>query len=559
VPSIERAIDLLREVPVERTLSWIGHLLLGSALPGQLWEQRQRDLALELFPDTEPGRAARDLVLSGQRHLIVPHVLLQMARLALLHGSRSPAGDHEDPAVVAENYSKLLPSMLVVAHHQSSRNIAPDQLQTDADLEELPISALELELAANILSNHRPYAASMLDRSARRWIEIPAEDSRGSAIDLSAEYEAATGVPFDDLRTVGITLWARAFGDDGPRFRSEHLEKLGLSPERVSAVLGLVSGTVEELAEEARREGAAGDYNSSLFGRRPLIRLADGQVLILSPLLLLERTLGWIPRWDLYAGFQTQGKPGRKREADAVRYLRESTEAHAAETLRAVAAAGRRQGVVYGEREIQGAYGTGDDNADAAIDWKGNWVVAEISSRLPMRGTAAGSSARDLLTDLNRGILEKAEQIDATIAAIRGDESKLTGQPARNQLRFNPVLVATEGFPVTPHMTERVRKMMIRVGLCQGEDTSPLVIVDIEALELAEAITETGGPDFPRMLAGHRRSPLRAYGLSTWLVETYGSRQAPKRIMDRWARVLDPILAQLDDAVDEVHDPSGAT
>lgn len=128
------------------------------------------------------------------------------------------------------------------------------------------------------------------------------------------------------------------------------------------------------------------------------------------------------------------------------------------------------------------------------MDWDGNWVVAEISSRVPMRGTAAGGSALDLLTDLNCGVVAKAEQIDATIAAIRANESKLTGNAPRRQLRFAPMLVATEGFPVTPHVNERIRFMLERAGLCQGQDTSPLVVLDIEALELAGQSLSPVGP-----------------------------------------------------------------
>jgi hypothetical protein len=559
VPRLETAIDWLRGIPVERTLVWIAELLAGSALPGDLWEQHQRRLAQELFPDNLHGRRARELVLSGQRHLLVPHVLIQVARLALLHGSREPAGNHEPAETVIANYQKLLPVMLVIAHHQSSHNITADQLAGPGVGDAEPISALEMDLAANLLSNRRPYAASMFDRSARRWIEIPAEDRRDATVNLAGEFEAATGVPFDDLRSVGITLWARSFDDDGPKFRPDHLEKLGLTSERIAGVLDLIGGTIDDLADEARREGGAGDYDSSLFGRRPLVRLGDGQVLILSPVLLLERTLGWLPRWDLEDGFKKMGKQGKKRLGNAVRYLRESTERQGVETLHAVAQAGGRRGIVYGEREIQGAYGTGDDNADVAIDWNGNWIVAEISSRLPMRGTAAGGSAAELLTDLNRGVLEKAKQIDATIAAIRSDESKLTGRPGRSGLRFTPVLVTTEGFPVTPPMTKRIQTMLRDAGYCQQRDTAPLVVIDIEGFELAEAVTETGGPDFPRLLAEHRRSDMRLYSFPMWLVAAHGSRQAPKRIMARWDRVLVPILQRLEESESDTLDlPGGA-
>ena len=175
------------------------------------------------FTQSPSDQRARDLLLSGQRQLLVPHLLLLMARLALLHGSTAPAGDHQDPREVARHERMLLDAMLITAHHAGSRmrsggvpladpkesGAARNKVRTIStapSADPAAITAMDLELAANILANRKPFAASTFDRSQRRWIEIPAEDVSPKAVDLAAEFQAATGVPFEDLRMVEVAL-----------------------------------------------------------------------------------------------------------------------------------------------------------------------------------------------------------------------------------------------------------------------------------------------------------------------------------------------------------------
>lgn len=247
---------------------------------------------------------------------------------------------------------------------------------------------------------------------------------------------------------VALTLWARAIGDDGPRVGPGHLDDLGLGPDRTANALGLLSDTVEGLA--ARSAGSEADadpeLDMTLFGRTPVVRLGDAGLVVVSPVLLLERAFGWLPVYDIEQGFAAARSGGRARAAAAVQFLRRTSEAHAVEAFRHAAEAGQKPGRVYGEAEIQRAYGTGRPNADTACQWDADWVVAEVSSRKVTRRTAAAASATDLINDLDKGIVDKARQLDGTIAALRADETRLTGAPAAGGPgRYWPVVVATEG------------------------------------------------------------------------------------------------------------------
>lgn len=216
----------------------------------------------------------------------------------------------------------LRAAMLVLAEHiGEGRRTQDDKLRDRNGLLALGgaiVTGLELEMTANLLANRMPYPPSMFERSTRRWLEIPQEEAGAGApfVNLAAEYEAATGVPLSDLRMVALVLWARAIGPDGPRVARDHLDALGLGVTRTTAVLSLLGASVEDLVAEDGTPGIDGDYESSVFSRRPLVRLASGGLLVISPGLLLERALGWLPRWDL-AHTGSQGKARRVESAQS--------------------------------------------------------------------------------------------------------------------------------------------------------------------------------------------------------------------------------------------------
>jgi hypothetical protein len=577
VPRMSKVEKMLSDIPVERTLDWVARMIAPTFRGRVEARAHEVQVARSQFTQSPGEMRALDLVLTRQRQLFAPHVLLYLGRLAVLHGSPRPAGDYESQQQVARYERILLDAMLIAAHHSGSRrradrtdavgvderDPAPAREATPADgssdqaasasgtQDNDPrgddvVTAMDLELAANIMANRKPFPASTFDRSERRWVEIPAEDDDPAAVDLAAEFEAATGTSFADLRMVGVVLWARTAAGESPHIGRNHLDGLGMGADRARAVLRLISGDLATLRAEARKAGPS-EYESSLFSRFPLVECDDGSFIIMNEAMLVERTLGWLPRHDLDALAYNGGPEGRRRAASAVTYLRSTTERHAVETLQALTDVHPEPGVMYGAKEIQGAYGSKDLNADVAIVGSDSVVVAEISSRTVMRGTAAGSSSKDFLKDLNHGVLDKVGQIDSTINDIRDDLSALTGDTsAPSPQRIWPVLVTTEGWPITPRMTKRVRRLLESNNLLQGAQVKPLNIIDIEGLEAAEAVIERTGLSLDSLFEEHQASLLSLNGFRDWLIDRYAPVRPTERIMNRWDRTFAPALAALD-------------
>jgi len=563
VPEEQFVLRQLSRIPVERALEWCARMLAPQV--GAAWPQHQREEARAWFSGQSAASEALRLVESGERELVAPQVLLELARLAVLHCCPSVPGAKESQEVLGRYVVGMRSAMLVLAHHTGWRRRLADELRRLPDgrlpLGGVEVTGLERELAANLMLNHRPYAASAFDRSQRRWIELPQEQVGGSnTVDLQAEYAAATGVPLEDVRTIGLVLYAAVLNGN-PRTDAGYLDDLGMDRPRRDRALALFSATPTELAATARKAKTASlgaEYDLTLFGERPVVRLGDESLLVVAPQLLLHRTIGWLPYWDLVNGLKALGSGGRRRAAQADTYLRKTTEAHAIETLKHLSSAGRLPGQMYGEQAIQDAFGTKEPNADCAIEWPRAWVVAEISSRTVTQETASGGAG--LLQDIELGVVEKARQLDGTIRALRVNEQALTGGRAHGGRRkFLPVLVTTEGFPLHPIITARLRRMVAAAGYLQASDTAPLVVLDVEALEAAEALAERGGPALPKLLQDHARSSMRDYGFREWLILQRGARRAPKRVMQRWDRVFEPILISLlaPDSQESVEDPSG--
>ena len=544
---LESVVAALMSAPAELSLAWAATLLAPGAW-GATWRDHQAVQAREWFDASTPGgRKALDLVLAGKRHLFAPQVLLLMARLACVYSSRvsAPAG--------TEN--ALREAMLALAHHLGAERREADLAAARARPVEdggVEVTAFEVGVVANQLLNRMPFPMSVFERFERRWREIPREQAGAPQIvDLAAEYEAATGVPLTDLGVVAAELWSRTVAGDGPVAPPGYLEELGLGPGRAARAVALMSDTVDGIARRSADADPRHDpeYDTALFAQTPIVRLGNGGLVVVSPVLLLERAFGWLPTHDLRHAFQQTGPGGGKRAEQALACLRRTTEINAVETLAAAAAAGPAPGETFGEDRIQAAYGTGSPNADAACAWPGHWVVAEVSSRQTPRTVAAAASARDLLDHLTKGVVDKARQIDATITAIRDDERQLTGcLPEPRHRRFWPVLIVPDGFPANPLTVRRRHRMVLEAGLLAQQDTARLVVVDAETLEAVESAADRGGPPLPALLADHAASPRADYGFKEWLLMSRPPLRPTSRIADRWHRAFAPAFDALKQA-----------
>lgn len=517
---------------------------------------------------TEPTATRVRMLLRGDRRLLAPQSLLTLMRMALVISPTEVPGERPNrfPALVlsiqdslgAERSAANAPSDGPTADQTADEAIeanaeaeAVEELSTNAMSSEPSVFGGETSspMFREIVQNQAFYAetdaGTLLGRHHLHWVVLPErmkEDPRRE--DLPGLFQRATSVPFDDFMAVGLALWAIV---ETRNVNPVPLDRLGLklSQERIEAALALFTLTADAMREEIVRRQAdfQSQWSFDAFRLFPVLRIDDGQLLVLSRRLLLERLFTWLPIHDLRDGLRRQSGDAPRIGERAYHWFRAMCEADAMESLSNLMPASVGVQRFYGEREIQVAFGTKSKNADAALEYPDAWVVTEVSTRHLTRESVAGGSAKALQDDLERGVIKKAGQLDGTIRQLMRNEPLLTGHPAVRRRRFVPVLLITEGFPINPMTMTAIQGRLVERKLLQDPRVGPLHILDQEEVNMVEAIVESGGPSFLELLTGHEQSNLRNMALKDYLIVERGiTATRPKRIADPYEKAWQPVL-----------------
>ncbi len=360
-------------------------------------------------------------------------------------------------------------------------------------------------------------------------------------------FEQVTGVPLLDLQSVGFYLFGQGLqGPGGVPTVSAVADVFHWERERLERVLRLIAAPIDRIAEIIRldEETFGEDWTFDALRQFPVLRLSEDRLLILSPHLVLERTLGWLPFFDMT-------KPDDPSEHIAAIATRAKTaletifEREVIATLVANVAGGRQRGRLFDGTTLRATYPAGRI-ADAAIAYADEWVVVEVSSGQLQRGTVVGGRAATLDRDLRRLIDVKVDQIVSTINHIRADPGRLNDD-GRRRRRFVPVLVNAEGVPLNPLTHTTITDRVAAAGRLAEADVEPLHILDTEDLYMAEAMVETERLGLNELLRQHRRAGLmRRVDLKDWLALSGRARLArPGRLQPSLSVALDLITDNL--------------
>ncbi len=494
--------------------------------------------AVRLFLAPEVAKRAENLLREPHTTFIVPQALFALAKLACLLSPLAPPTDTGPPNLIAH--------MLLIAS-----DLGPTEAEMSPYVVTQTPGRLGREIVANQLFNSRRNDVDAIARFVQRWRDIPLEHAGDPLmVDLAAAFKDATGVRLDDLTLIGAGLWGAAVGG---RYRhpSDYLTTLGWSQERIDTVLGLIcvdSSALEPLVRaELDEHGMM--WSISTFEQYPLIRLTDGSFLVIDPALVVARIFGWLPLFDVKEGFKQRGEPQRGKPIQAC--LEHSTEVYALQVLRhcIVGAAGVRR--LYDDSALEAAFSKkGRKKADAAIEYSDTWVVLEVTTSQPTRATVSGTSDEAIMKDLGK-IIDEARQVEGTINALKEDESRLTGHPARRRRRYFPVVVASEGFPVNPVTITLLHQRLAADSILQSADVSPLEVIDLEELEMLEGIQEIGGPTLQELLEGKAASSLVNTGMRDYVLLGLGLNIGPSaRLRDVVERLLGDLAGKADEPPD---------
>ncbi len=508
------------------------------------WKEVERNWVRDTV--LEPHRSRLLGLLHGDRTLVSTQSLMIAAKRALTVGHPSPATD-------------MRPLFMAAVSIQGGLGTERDP-EESADERRL---RLLTELISNAQFHRRPNRSIRVAQSQIRWRAIPERYGANLPAAPAEAFEQVSGVPLLDLQALGFYLFAEAMEHPGGVPSAAAIATaIHWERQRLDRALGLVSAPIEQIAEAIRADervyGETWTFDS--LRQFPVLRLDGDRILILSPHLILERTLGWLPFFDM-----TQPEAASE-EVSAIASRAKTAfetvcEREVVETLAASAAGSREHGLVFDGAALRAAYPTGQI-ADSAVAYRDEWVIVEVSSGQLQRGTVVGRRATALDRDLERLIDEKVGQIVSTITHIRSDPTRLMGN-ARRRRRFVPVLVNAEGVPLNPLTHVTITERVAAAGRLLEADVGPLHILDTEDLYVAEALIETDRLGLNEILGQHRNSGLmRRVDLRGWLALEGRARRAwPERLRPGLDAALDLITDTLGmdrDAVDAGSDSYGA-
>ncbi|MFE2313857.1 hypothetical protein ACFXC8_11805 [Streptomyces sp. NPDC059441] len=488
----------LQRLPLEGVLRFCALALNSLAVPGASPRAVDQQFADRLFKEPVRERVL-NLLRDETRRLLVPQAFMLLARMAI----------EASPDTLPEGASQgdVLGALFGLTQ---TMGVFPDSGPTV--IGDRP-GTLGRELIANQHFNYSWSVAGFLARYARRWLQLPAErQGEPGVVDLSQAYRDCTGIPLESLAAVAGYLWmVTTIG----RFVIEPGELAGLNipVEQVEAVLALISTDLPGMREAVRSERPEQrtEWSFDPFQQWPVLRLPEERLLILDPRRLLDRAFGWLPIWDIKHPPPEHTKPAghRKLAARAESTLRHLSEVYVSEVLHRITGDEGATRRVYDDAELKAAYtAQGQRVADAAIDYPGTWIVIEVTTTQLRREAATAVPGESQIQDIDK-LIDELDQINATITALRRDESALTGSPATADRSYLPLLVLPEGFPVNPVTLTVIRERARARGLLQAPDIDPVEIVDIEELEMIEGIQEESGPSMLDILRGKQSGSMR--------------------------------------------------
>jgi hypothetical protein len=531
------------DVGASYTLQWLStvdrasvliacaQLLARADAIGADWAEITTDLARQGLRDPLATRI-ENLIKAGNV-LFAPQAILVVAKLALQISP--PAGGSTDLAPLLTALLALQKDLSVLDETEDSPDVAGDPDHLYREVVRSQSFSFEHEEAV-LMARHRLH-----------WHDLPGElASHPEFVDLPRTFAESTGVSLPDLEVLGIALWVRSIKSPGLPIPLSFFDPLAWTPERLAAVLRLITSTLPDLAAQldAHQREYGVQWSFDPLRRYPVILLDTAGLLVISPALLLERVFGWLPLFDLTESLKVAGN-GKLADRSRAFYAR-VCERETLATLSQIVASPGLAPRLYDDSALRTAFGTRKKTADAAVDCGDTWVVVEVSTRHLQRASVLGGSLQALETDLRYGIDDKVDQIEATIGELRHDESRLTGCPPVKGRKYIPLLVVTEGFPVNPMTSRAISHRLAAKGLLAAPGVAPLRIIDQQDLYLIEHVVEGGRDSLLGLLQGYERGNLREMPFRNWLIsERKLDAQRPARLERPFTRAWAPALAAL--------------
>ena len=315
-------------------------------------------------------------------------------------------------------------------------------------------------------------------------------------------FAEATGIEFDDFASVGVHLWVQADQNGFIRFPSDFFDKLGVDRAAVDRFLDETSADVatikRAIADERARTGAS-RWAFHALRRWPILRLENGEWLVLRLGFMIERALGDVTYWDVRNHLKAEDQSKQSKRDESFRQcLGFELEASVGATLGRMFPGVFKLRRLYDEKAMQHAWarkGQMPSACDFAVDCGDTWLLFDVTDRrIPEKLINGTATAADLDNELNVVLTaKKAKQFASTIKLLTTEFGKLVKSHGTPPTRFVCIVITpTGGLGWNPAINIRAQELLAGMDMLQSAKVLPLAIMSVRDLTELESAVQNG-------------------------------------------------------------------
>jgi hypothetical protein len=506
----------LRGLSAADCLVAIAHLstrLFAQSTPQQ-GPELQYELAEQMLGATPSGAEVLGKLRSGEiTSVFFEQQLVHLARLVILHADRRPRDHFADGGLLEEWASCLIDVGDLL---DPSLDISDEQQRLSWELRQCALNHHEDQMPSSAL-HHEVYRLLWPERTSARYQQV------------NDAFQRHTTMTISDYFTIGAAVLARLAvrGSNEPTVLpaiepAEYFSSASIDVATWQAFFKLSARDPDTLRQELLAEQdtyGPTTYGSLTFERHPLVEIEPGVYVPVSMNSLQRRVSEGVFHL-LRDAATSEGRDLRRYSSRFGRVFQESVE----QTLRRGVAFGREETPIVADVN----YGTAAqprDSTDVILGYERNPVFVEVVSGPLLAATITRGDLASFRKDADRLVVEKARQLDESIAAFKGGDLVLPGADPAAVSRVWPVIVTSHPFPHRELIIRAVEQRVRDAGHLQGERIAGLAVVSAEELFFCEGFMQQGRT-FLSLIRGWKSGPHPDLSFKNYLIEL-GNGRAP--------------------------------
>lgn len=173
--------------------------------------------------------------------------------------------------------------------------------------------------------------------------------------------------------------------------------------------------------------------------------------------------------------------------------------------------------------------GDGHKTADGVILMEREAVMTEVVSSGPTLSSRILGDAAAFSSVMERQVWAKVEQLDQTARDMLEDDRRLTSWPEKLTTTVRPLLIQGRAFPFMPVTRRYLDAECDRRGLLQDNRIKPLLVVELDGLEMLLAVAQATAMTLAQLLNEWDSGPRRGWPVRNHLLATHSELEARLR------------------------------